>query len=81
MKQRLYELLWEVETDVHGFYYSEFKVFCSEAEVRHYGKRRETELNDGLSIEMRAQDGYYLKYRGAHEVKEIDGFRVELSHP
>ncbi|GFP32151.1 hypothetical protein HKBW3S42_00456 [Candidatus Hakubella thermalkaliphila] len=81
MKQRLYELLWEVETDVHGFYYREFKVFRSEVEVGQYGKRRETELNDGLPIEMRAQDGYYFKYRGAHEVKEIDGFRVKLSHP
>lgn len=80
MKQRLYELFWEVETDVLCFYYREFKVFCSEAKVREYGKIRETELNGGLSIEMRAQDGYYFKYRGAHEVKEIDGFRVELSH-
>ena len=81
MRRRLYELFWQVETDVLGFYYREFKVFCSEAEVRQYGRRRETELNDGLSIEMRAQDGYYFQYRGAHEVKEIDGFRVELSHP
>lgn len=68
VKQRLYELFWEIETDVHGFCYREFKVFYSEAEVRHYGEIRETELNGGLSIEMQAQGGYYFKYRGAYQV-------------
>lgn len=78
MKEQLYELLWQVETDSLSFLYREFKVFHSEGEAREYGKRREAELNGGASIEERAQDGYYFKYRGACRIEEIDGFTVEL---
>jgi hypothetical protein len=78
MKQRLYELCWQVETDVHSFCYREFKVFRSELEARQYGKKREADLNNGLSIEDQAQDGFCYKYLDAHEVKDIDGFTIEL---
>lgn len=74
----LYELCWQVETDVHSFYYPEFKVFRSEVEARRYGKKREAELNNGVSIEECAQDGFCYKYLDAHEVKHIDEFTVEL---
>jgi len=79
MKPHLYELLWEVETDLPSFLYREFKVFSSDAEARQYGTRRETELNGGVSIEERVQDGYYFKYYSACKVKEIDGFVVNLA--
>jgi hypothetical protein len=83
MKPQLYELLWEIVTDVGTFYHCEFKVFCSDAEAKHYGKGREYELNGGLTIEKRAQDGYYYKYRGAGEVKEVHGYQISLmgEHP
>ncbi len=85
MKPQLCELLWEIVTDVGTFYHREFKVFCSDAdaEAGHYGKRREYELNGGLTIEKRAQDGYYYKYRGAVEVENVDGYQISLlgEHP
>ena len=55
-------------------------MFSSDAEVKQYGMRPEEELNGGESIEVRAQDGYYFKYRGACKVREIDGFPVNLSN-
>lgn len=78
MKPQLYELLWEIVTDVGTFCHCEFKVFCSDAEAGHYVKRREYELNGGLKIEKRAQDGYYYKYRGAVEVEKVDGYQISL---
>ena len=51
MNHCLYKLCWQVETDVHSFCYREFKVFRSVVEARKYGEKRETELNDGISIE------------------------------
>jgi hypothetical protein len=79
MKQHLYELLWDVETDVCSFLYREFKVFNSNQEAEQYGVKRGEELNGGSSIEERAQDGYYFKYFSAHKVREIDGFTVNLT--
>ena len=78
MKHRLYELFWEVVTDVNCFYYREFKVFDSEETARRYGRKRERELNGGLSLVQRAEDGYYFKFRGTLEVAEIDGFAINL---
>ena len=77
-RSRLYDLCWQVETDAHSFCYREFKVFRSDAAARHYGKKREGELNGGLSIEEKAQDGFYFEYLDAQEVENIDGFTVEL---
>ena len=79
MKQNLYEILWQVETDTLSFLYREFKVFSSKMEAKQYGKRREVEFNDGASIEERAQDGYYFKYHMACKVREIDSFVVNLA--
>ena len=80
MKPDLYELLWEVETDVCSFLYREFKVFCSDEEAKEYGKRREMDLNEGASIEERAhEDGYYFEYYSACKVREVDGFVVNLA--
>jgi hypothetical protein len=81
MKRKLYEMLWQVETDTLSFFYREFKAFYREGEAGRYGKQRETELNDGASIEERAQDGYYFKFRGANEVINIDGFAISLAAP
>jgi hypothetical protein len=78
MNDRLYELCWQVETDVHSFIYREFKVFRSDIEAREYGQKRESELNDGLPTEERAQDGFCYKYLCANVVKDIDGFAIEL---
>lgn len=78
MKSHLHELLWQLETDVGIFVYSEFKVFRSKAEAKRYGRRREIELNGGVSIEERAQDGYCFKYHGANKLREINGFIVNL---
>lgn len=78
MGNRLYELCWQVETDAHSFCYREFKVFRSDMEAREYGKNREAELNDGLPAEERAQDGFCYKYLCAHQLKDIDGFTIEL---
>jgi hypothetical protein len=78
MKPQLYELLWELCTDVGEFYYREIKVFHSDAKARSYGKRRERELNDGLSIERRAQDGFFFKYRFATQIEEVDGYPIHL---
>ncbi len=69
--RHLYEIFWQVETDLCSFLYREFKVFSSDAEVKQYGMRPEEELNGGESIEVRAQDGYYFKYRGACKVTEL----------
>lgn len=79
MKPHLYELLWQVETDLPSVLYREFKVFSSHAEAKQYGMRREMKLNGGVSIEESAQDGYYFKYYSACKVKEIDGFVVNLA--
>ena len=78
MSHRLYEICWQVETDSHSFCYREFKVFRSIAEAREFGEKRETELNEGMSIEERAQDGFYYKYLDVHAVEDIDQFTVEL---
>ncbi len=78
MKRHLYELLWQVETDILSFIYRELKVLGSDTEARHYGTVRELELNEGASIEERAHDGYYFKYLGADQVKEIDGYKVNV---
>ncbi|HID43726.1 MAG TPA: hypothetical protein EYP30_08160 [Archaeoglobaceae archaeon] len=78
MNPRLYELCWQVETDAHSFCYCEHKIFRSDEEAREYGKKREIELNNGLPAEERAQDGFCYKYLSAHEVKDIDGFAIEL---
>lgn len=78
MKPRLYDLCWQVETDVHSFCYRDFKVFDSEEKARKYGKNREAELNDGMTVEERSQDGFYYKYLHAQEVKDIDEFLVKL---
>jgi hypothetical protein len=80
MENHLYELLWDVETDSLNFLYRELKVFRSEVEARDYGKKRETELNEGVSFEERAQDGYYFKYNSASKVRKIDGFQIKLTH-
>jgi hypothetical protein len=76
--KHLYELEWEITTDTHVFCHREFKVFVTEASARRYGHRRERELNGGLTIEQRAQDGWYYKYRGAEQVTEIDGTPVRV---
>ena len=78
MMSQLYELLWEVVTDVNTSIYREFKVFHSHSEASRYGRHRERELNEGVSIERRALDGYYYKYRFATEVKLIDGYEISL---
>lgn len=78
VRSRLYELCWQVDTDVHSFCYREFKVFRSDVGARDYGKKREGELNGGLSIEERAQDGFCFRYLDAQEVENIDGFIVEV---
>lgn len=78
MKPRIYELSWQVETDVHSFYHRELRVFRSEVEARQYGKEQELELNNGMSIERRAQDGFYYKFIDYDEIKDIDGFPIEL---
>lgn len=78
MKQCLYELCWQVETDVHSFCYREFRVFRSKSEAVRYGKKHENQLNDGVTIEKRSQDGFCYKYLCAQEINDIDGFKVEL---
>lgn len=78
VRSRLYELCWQVDTDVHSFCYRELKVFRSDAAARYYGKKREGELNGGLSIEERAQDGFCFRYLDAHELENVDGFIVEV---
>lgn len=78
MKQHLYEVLWQVETDSHSFLYREFKVLCSKVEAEQYGRGREEKLNEGVSIEEKAQDGYCFKYLGASKLTEIDGFKLRL---
>jgi len=80
MKPRLYELNWHVETDIHSFCYREFKVFDGQEKTRKYGKKREAELNDGMSIQERSHEGYYYKYIGANRVKNIDGFLIDLKY-
>lgn len=80
MEYCLYELCWQVETDFHSFCYREFKVFGSGDEAKLYGKKREIQLNDGLAIEKRSQDGFYYKYLSFQKIKDIDGFTVLLSH-
>lgn len=80
MKPHLYELNWHVETDVHSFCYREFKVFDKEKKVEKYGKKREVELNDGMSINEKSHDGFYYKYLIAHKVKDIDGFLIDLKY-
>ncbi len=79
MDEKLYELLWQVETDPLSFIYREFKVFRLEEEAEKYGRRRETELNDGASFGERAQDGHYFEFCGANEVMDIDGFIVKMT--
>lgn len=78
MRPRLYELCWQIETDAHSFIYREFKVSHSDVQATEYGKKREVELNENTSIEERSQNGFYFKYLGAYEVKDIDGFIVQL---
>ncbi len=78
MEKHLYELLWQVETDILSFIYREYKVFGTDTEAQQYGKARELELNDGLPSEDRAYDGYYFKYIDAEEVTAIDGYEVIL---
>ncbi|MEW6374747.1 MAG: hypothetical protein AB1502_03025 [Thermodesulfobacteriota bacterium] len=80
MKPRLYELNWHVETDAHSFLYREFKVLDEREKVRKYGKKREAELNEGMSINERSNDGFYYRYLGAHRVKDIDGFLIDLKY-
>jgi hypothetical protein len=58
--------------------FTEYKVFNSEGEAQEYGKRRESEFNDGTSIEKKALNGYYFKCFCVSEVTEIDGFEVDL---
>ncbi len=79
MKEHLYEILWQVETDSHSFLYREFKVFRSESEAKQYGERREVELNEQAPIEDRAQDGYYFRYYSTNVVSEIDDFIIKLA--
>lgn len=84
MKNHLYELLWHVETDSLSFLYRELKTFISDQEARKYGEERETELNQGLSAEECAQDGYYFKFQSSCRIREIDGCEIEVScsrHP
>ncbi|MFQ6114414.1 MAG: hypothetical protein ACE5NG_10080 [bacterium] len=78
MQPNLYEILWDVETDVCSFLYREFKVFNSHAEAKKFGIERETYFNEGKSMDEIAQDGYYFKYHSACEVNEIDGYVVNL---
>jgi len=80
MRPYLYELSWVVETDVHSFFYREFKVFDGEEKAKTYGKKREDELNEGISIEERPRDGFYYKYLGSHKIKDIDGFLIDLKY-
>jgi len=80
MELDLYELLWDVETDVCCFLYREFKVFSSDVEAQQYGGRRQTELNEGMSTEERVhQDGYYFSFYGASKVRQIDGFAISVT--
>jgi hypothetical protein len=79
MQKHLYELLWQVETDTLSFIYRELKGFGSDVEARKYGKTRELNLNDGASIQDKAQDGYYFKYHSASRIEEIDGCKVTLA--
>jgi len=78
MNLQLYELIWELVTDIGTFGYREFKVFGSAKDVRRYGRKREQDLNNGLPIKERAHDGYYYKYCGAVTVEQIDGYRISL---
>ena len=79
MRPRLFELLWEVHTDAVTLVHREFKALGSRASAGRYGLKRERSLNDGLPRDEKADDGYCFQYRGAIEVKEIDGFQVVLS--
>jgi len=40
VEPHLYELLWQVETDVCGLFYREYKVFNSEGEAGVWEKTR-----------------------------------------
>lgn len=50
MDNRLYELYWQVETDVHSFCYREFKVFRSDVAAREYGKNGRPNLTMGYQL-------------------------------
>jgi len=78
MRYRLYEIRWELATDVGEFHFSEVKVFTSEEEARQYGRAKQRERNGGLSVSDKAHGGYYFKFHGVEPIAEIDGFKVLL---
>jgi hypothetical protein len=82
MPKQIYELVWTIRCAVGGeeleFLRTEWKVFESEPTARAYGLHVQDELNDGLPIEEKADDGYYFRFAYEEPVEEIDGYRISL---
>ena len=79
--EKLYEVILKIRCLEFEFIRSEWKVFASEDEARGYGLKVQDELNDGLTPQDKADDGYYFQYWFSREVEEIDGFRVSIRKP
>ncbi|MDP2895941.1 MAG: hypothetical protein Q8Q12_05195 [bacterium] len=76
--EKIYEVIINIRCLEFEFIRSEWKVFTSEDEARGYGLKVQDELNDGLSPEEKAGDGYYFQYWFCRPVEEIDGFPVSV---
>jgi hypothetical protein len=76
--EKIYEVLFKIRCLDFEFIRSEWKVFQSEEEARAYGLKVQDELNDGLTPEEKADDGYYFEYWFSWPLNEIDGFPVSI---
>jgi hypothetical protein len=79
--EKIYEVIIKIRCLEFEFIRSEWKVFASGEEARAYGLKVQDELNDGLTPEDKADDGYYFQYWFSREVEEIDGFPVSIGRP
>ncbi len=76
MSQQLYELSWIIRCD--EFSKTEWHVFSSLEEATTFGLNKECELNDGLSAEEKAHDGYCYRYFFAQPLEYIENYRIVL---
>ena len=78
MSKQIYELVWDVRCGEFEFISREWKVFSSMDEASAYAKQKVVELNDGLSPDEKAWDGYCYTLGSIRPLSQVDGYRVIL---
>lgn len=76
--EKIYEVIINIRCLEFEFIRRDWKVFASEEEATEYGLKVQDELNDGLTPEEKAEDGYYFKYWFSRPIDDIDGYALSV---